>query len=52
MATLSRGGIEALLGLMDEAFDGGGIEATEESQALLTNLATVPTTSGVRGPKA
>jgi uncharacterized damage-inducible protein DinB len=38
---MSRGGIEALLGLMDEAFDGGGIEASNESQALLTNLATV-----------
>jgi uncharacterized damage-inducible protein DinB len=41
MATIGRGGIEALLGLMDEAFDGGGIEASNESQALLTNLATV-----------
>ena len=41
MATIARGGIEALLGLMDEAFDGGGIEASNESQALLTNLATV-----------
>ncbi len=38
---MSRGGIEALLALMDEAFDGGGIEASNESQALLTNLATV-----------
>ena len=26
---------------MDEAFDGGGIEASNESQALVTNLATV-----------
>lgn len=41
MVTLGRGGIEALLTLMDEAFDGGGIEASNESQALLTNLATV-----------
>jgi uncharacterized damage-inducible protein DinB len=41
MTTNGRGGIEALLDLMDEAFDGGGIEATDESQALLTNLATV-----------
>jgi uncharacterized damage-inducible protein DinB len=40
MAT-TRSGIETLLGLMDEAFDGGGIEASNESQALLTNLATV-----------
>src|SRR5262245_55960767 len=37
-----RGGIEALLDLMDEAFRGGGIEASNESQALVTNLATVP----------
>ena len=41
MARIGRGGIEALLALMDEAFDGGGIEASNESQALLTNLATV-----------
>jgi len=41
MAMTGRGGIEALLGLMDEAFDGAGIEASNESQALLTNLATV-----------
>ncbi len=38
---MGRGGIQALIGLMDEAFDGGGIEASNESQALLTNLATV-----------
>lgn len=37
-----RGGIDALLDLMDEAFRGRGIEASNESQALLTNLATVP----------
>ena len=37
-----RGGIEALLDLMDEAFRGGGIEESNESQALLTNLASVP----------
>jgi uncharacterized damage-inducible protein DinB len=36
-----RGGIEALLHLMDEAFRGRGIEESNESQALLTNLATV-----------
>ena len=36
-----RGGIEALLDLMNEAFRGRGIEETDESQALLTNLATV-----------
>ncbi len=41
MSTIGRGGIEALLGLMDEAFDGAGIEDTDESQALMTNLATV-----------
>lgn len=36
-----RGGIDALLDLMDEAFRGRGIEESNESQALLTNLATV-----------
>ena len=36
-----RGGIDALLALMDEAFRGAGIEESNESQALLTNLATV-----------
>jgi len=36
-----RPGIETMLGLMDEAFRGRGIEASNESQALLTNLATV-----------
>ena len=36
-----RGGIDALLGLMDEAFRGAGIEESNESQALLPNLATV-----------
>lgn len=36
-----RGGLEALLDLMDEAFRGRGIEESSESQALLTNLASV-----------
>jgi len=36
-----RGGIESLLDLMDEAFRGRGIEESNESQALLTNLASV-----------
>jgi uncharacterized damage-inducible protein DinB len=36
-----RGGIDALLGLMDEAFRGVGIEESNESQALLNNLASV-----------
>jgi hypothetical protein len=36
-----RGGIEALLYLMDEAFRGPGIEGSNESQALLPNLTTV-----------
>ncbi len=36
-----RSGIETMLGLMDEAFHGRGIEASNESQALLANLATV-----------
>jgi uncharacterized damage-inducible protein DinB len=38
----SRGGIEALLYLLDEAFRGRGIEDTDESQALLPNIGTVP----------
>jgi uncharacterized damage-inducible protein DinB len=37
-----RGGIEALLNLMDEAFRGVGIEESNESQALLNNLGSVP----------
>ena len=40
MAT--RGGIESLVYLLDEAFRGRGIEESNESQALLPNLATVP----------
>ena len=36
-----RGGIEALLYLMDEAFRGPGIEESNESQAILNNLASV-----------
>ena len=39
MAT--RTGIETFLYLLDEAFRGGGIEESNESQALLTNIATV-----------
>jgi hypothetical protein len=38
----SRAGIEALLYLLNEAFRGRGIEESDESQALLPNLATVP----------
>jgi uncharacterized protein DUF664 len=38
---IGRGGIEALLYLMDEAFRGPGIEESNESQALLSNLASV-----------
>ena len=38
----SRGGIDALVYLLDEAFGGRGIEESNESQALLPNLATVP----------
>ena len=33
--------VDALLYLLDEAFEGRGIEESNESQALLTNLATV-----------
>ena len=36
-----RGGIDALLALMDESFRGAGIEELNDSQALLTNLASV-----------
>jgi uncharacterized damage-inducible protein DinB len=38
----ARGGIDTFLYLLDEAFRGAGIEESNESQALLTNLATVP----------
>jgi uncharacterized damage-inducible protein DinB len=38
----ARGGIETTLYLMEEAFRGLGIEESNESQALLPNLATVP----------
>jgi uncharacterized damage-inducible protein DinB len=38
---MNRAGIEAQLYLMDAAFRGPGIEETNESQALLPNLATV-----------
>jgi uncharacterized damage-inducible protein DinB len=37
-----RRGIDAYVDLLEEAFRGRGIEASNESQALLTNLATVP----------
>jgi uncharacterized damage-inducible protein DinB len=37
-----RAGIDALLNLMDEAFRGAGIEESNESQALVTNLVSVP----------
>ncbi len=37
-----RGGIGALLELMDEAFRGPGIEESNEGQSLLGNLASVP----------
>lgn len=38
---MARSAVEALLYLLDEAFEGRGIEESNESQALLTNLATV-----------
>jgi DinB superfamily len=38
---MGRGGIEALLYLMDEAFRGPGIAESDESQALIPNLASV-----------
>jgi hypothetical protein len=37
-----RHGIETYLYLLDEAFRGRGIEGTDESQAFMTNLASVP----------
>ncbi|HEV8402658.1 MAG TPA: DinB family protein [Candidatus Limnocylindrales bacterium] len=37
----ARGGIVTILDLLDEAFRGAGIEESNESQALLANLATV-----------
>jgi uncharacterized damage-inducible protein DinB len=39
---MGRTGIEALLYVLDEAFKGPGIQTSNESQALMTNLATVP----------
>jgi uncharacterized damage-inducible protein DinB len=38
---MAEPGVEALLYLVDEAFEGRGIEESNESQALLTNLVTV-----------
>jgi len=38
---MSGTGVAALVYLLDEAFDGRGLEESNESQALLTNLATV-----------
>jgi len=38
----SRAGIDALLYLLEEAFRGPGLEQTNESQALLPNLRSVP----------
>jgi uncharacterized damage-inducible protein DinB len=38
---MSGPAIQAMLYLLDEAFEGRGIEESNESQALLTNLATV-----------
>jgi uncharacterized damage-inducible protein DinB len=40
MAT--RSGIDTFLYLLDDAFRGAGIAESNESQALLTNIATVP----------
>jgi uncharacterized damage-inducible protein DinB len=37
-----RTGIETLLYMLDEAFRGAGIEASNESQALIPNLRSVP----------
>jgi uncharacterized damage-inducible protein DinB len=45
-----RGGIDAYLYLLDEAFRGRGIEESDESQALLPNLASVPDDAWVALP--
>ncbi len=42
---MSRGAVDLALYLIDEAFRGRGIEESNESQALMTNLATVPETA-------
>ena len=42
---MGRSGIDALLYLMDEAFRGPGIEESNESQALMPNLASVDVTT-------
>jgi uncharacterized damage-inducible protein DinB len=42
VARAARDRIETTLYMLDEAFRGGGIEQSNESQALLPNLATVP----------
>jgi hypothetical protein len=42
---MSRGAVDLALYLVDEAFRGPGIEESNESQALMTNLATVPETA-------
>jgi len=39
---MSRGAVDLAVYLIDEAFRGRGIEESNESQALLVNLATVP----------
>jgi uncharacterized damage-inducible protein DinB len=39
---MGRAGIDAMLYLLDEAFRGAGIEASNESQALLPNIRSVP----------
>ena len=42
---MGRSGIDALLYLMDEAFRGPGIDESNESQALMPNLASVDETT-------
>ena len=39
---MGRNGIDELLYLLDHAFRGRGLASSNESQALMTNLATVP----------
>ena len=47
----SRSGIETMLYLLDEAFRGVGIEESNESQALLPNLRSVPDSDWHRLPE-
>ena len=49
---VGRAGIETMLYLLDEAFRGAGIEASNESQALMPNLRSVPDVAWHAMPRA